>query len=76
MHMKIVGLSSLDSPQIIYNGTPYKVFAVGHDMFESEPIELKSDVTDIDLRIGETSEITTINVQTGGQEDDLFKDML
>lgn len=75
IHMKIVGLSSLDSPKIIYNDNTYKVFSVGHNLYDSEPIELRNDVTDIELRIGETSEIIMINVQTGGQEEDLFKDM-
>ena len=75
IHMKIVGLTSLDSPIIIYNGNQYKIKSIGHDLYDSEPIELKNDVNDLELRIGETSEITTISVQTGGQEEDLFKEM-
>ncbi len=76
IHMKIVGLSSLDSPKVFYNGRSYNVFSVGHDLFDSEPIELKNEVTDVEIRIGETSEIKKISVQTGGQEDDLFAGMI
>ena len=76
IHMKIIGLSSLDSPKVFYNGRSYSVFSVGHNLFDSEPIELKNEVTDVEIRIGETSEIKKISVQTGGQEDDLFAGMI
>ena len=76
IHMKIIGLSSLDSPKVFYNGRSYNVFSVGHNLFDSEPIELKNEVTDVEIRIGETSEIKKISVQTGGQEDDLFAGMI
>lgn len=76
VHMKIVGLSSLDCPRIFYNNKQYNVFSLGHDLYDSEPIELKNDVSLVELRIGETSELTPIIVQTGGQEEDLFKDFI
>ena len=75
IHLRIVGLSSLHSPKVIYDGKSYNVCSVGHDKYDSEPIALKNDVTDVEIRIGEISEIKKISVQTGGQEDDLFADM-
>ena len=74
-HLRIVGLTSLDSPKVIYNGVTYKLKGIGNNMFNSEPIELSNDTLSFELVAGEYSEIIKLNsINTGGQMEDMFSD--
>lgn len=72
-HLRIVGLTNLDSPKILYNGKTYKLKGLGNNLFDSEPIELNNEELTFELRIGEYGEIIKLNsINTGGQMDDIF----
>lgn len=71
----IKGLTSLDSPKIIYDGATYKLYSKGNNIFESEPLALNPDIESFELAIGEYSEIKIIKINTGTQIDDMFGDM-
>ena len=74
-HLKIVGLTSMESPKIIYNGKIYKLIGLGNDMYDSEPIELIEDILTFELEAGEYSEIINIEtINTGSQMNDMFSD--
>lgn len=74
-HLRIVGLTSLDSPKIVYNGKTYKVNGLGNNLFDSEAIELSNETLFFEIQAGEYSEIKKIDsINTGGQMDDMFGD--
>ncbi|MBD5420815.1 MAG: BREX-4 system phosphatase PglZ [Bacteroides sp.] len=74
-HLKIVGLTSMESPKIVYNGKIYKLIGLGNDMYDSEPIELIEDILTFELEAGEYAEIINIEtINTGSQMNDMFSD--
>lgn len=75
VQLRITGLTSLDSPVIIYNENTYKLINKGDNIFESELLALDENETTIDLHIGNYSEYFKIKINTGGQIDDILGDM-
>lgn len=68
----IRGLSSIDSPVVLYNGIEYAMHQTGGGVFESERLGLVGTATRVTLKIGEYSRTDSITVHTGVEEDDLF----
>lgn len=75
VHMRIIGLTSMDSPKLKYNGRLYSVCKKENNLFDSDRLDLDPNATEIELIVGKNRAIADIIVQTGGQMDDLFKDM-
>lgn len=75
VHVKIKGLTSLDIPVLQYGGKDYRIKKVGHDMFESERIELLEDDDYFSVRIGDIMETKQISVNVGSKEQDMFGDL-
>lgn len=72
----IKGLSSVDVPEIEYNGISYSLYHKGAGRYESEKINLVDTCKTIILKIGDAySKKFTVSVNTGAQEDDLFGDL-
>ena len=74
VHLKINGLTSLNSVRIEYAGKQYRVNNVSGNLFDSEPIELKNGDDVFTLWIGNIGEVKKLTVNTGTKEDDLFAD--
>ena len=68
----IKGLSSIDSPFILYNGVDYALHRVYGDTYKSERLNLVSTTTIITLCIGEFKQQDNLSINIGAQEDDLF----
>lgn len=68
----IKGLSSIDSPLVIYNGVEYSMHKISESTYESERLPLVETSRMITLKIGDFKQSETIIVKTGVQEDDLF----
>lgn len=75
VQIRITGLSSMDLPILGYKGNTYRLTNKGNNIFESERMPLEEDICELDLRIGDYSEILKITVNTGGHMDDMFGDM-
>ena len=68
----IKGMSTVDTPVVLYNGVEYNLYKVGDDTYESERLNLVSTSTRITLRIGDFSHTDNLSINMGAQEDDLF----
>ncbi len=68
----INGLSSIDTPNVTYNGVDYALHNMGGDVYESERLSLVNTSTRIILHIGDFEQTDNLSVNTGVQEDDLF----
>ena len=68
----IKGLSSIDSPFILYNGVDYALHRVYGDTYKSERLNLVSTTTIITLCIGEFKQQDNLSINIGAQEDNLF----
>lgn len=68
----IKGLSSVDSPILIYNGVEYTMHKDSGEVFESERVNLVDTSTKIILKIGRFEQADTLVIHTGAQEDDPF----
>lgn len=68
----IKGLSSIDTPYIIYNGVEYALHKVNGNTYASERLNLVDTSTMVTLCIGEFKQTDKLSVNTGVQEDDLF----
>ena len=74
--LDIRGLSSVDSPEVVYNGVSYSLRQTAPDAYESERLRLVDTCKTIQVVIGENfKQSFTISVQTGVKEDDLFGDL-
>ena len=68
----IKGLSSIDTPKVIYNGVDYLLYKKQGDIYESERLNLVGTATKITLVIGDFKQTDQIDINMGAQEDDLF----
>ena len=68
----IKGLSSIDTPKVIYNGVDYLLHKKQDDLYESERLNLVGTATRITLVIGDFKQTDQIGINMGAQEDDLF----
>lgn len=72
----IKGLSSVDVPEIEYNGIAYSLYDKGAGTYESERLNLVDTCKTVVLKIGETYvRRFAVTVNTGVQEEDLFGDL-
>lgn len=68
----IMGINSIDTPVVLYNGVEYALHKVDGDIYESERLNLVDTSTRITLRIGDFKQTDNLSINTGAQEDDLF----
>lgn len=68
----IAGMSSVDTPVVIYNGVPYALHWINDDIYESERLNLVGTSTRVTLCIGEFKQTDNLSINTGVQEDDLL----
>ena len=64
----------MEVPLLEYNGKDYHIKCVGHDLYESDTIELVDTCDNFSLKIGDILYPRIIPVNTGAKEDDLFAD--
>lgn len=67
-----MGINSIDTPVVLYNGVEYALHKVDGDIYESERLNLVDTSTRITLRIGDFKQTDNLSINTGAQEDDLF----
>lgn len=73
VEFKICGMTTVDIPEVIYNGITYKIKNVGNNRYVTERLNLVDTCKSLTLTIGENYRQTyNISVQTGAEEDDLF----
>lgn len=72
---KIKGISSIDTPIIIYNDAEYRLHHINGGIYESERLNLVDTAKKITIIIGDFKQVDTISVNTGVDEDDLFGDI-
>lgn len=68
----IKGLSSIDTPKVIYNGVDYLLHKKQDNIYESERLNLVGTATRITLVIGDFKQTDTIGINMGVLEDDPF----
>lgn len=70
---KITGMTTVDIPEVTYNGVTYKIKKTGNNHYTSERLNLVDTCKVLTLKVGDQFMKTyNISVQTGAQEDDLF----
>lgn len=69
---RIKGVSNLEIPKLIYNNTGYNLNNQGNCRFESDRLELKQEVDEVEIRIGSYSQKFKIKINLGAEEEDLF----
>ena len=74
VHISIKGITSMEVPLLEYNGKDYHIKSIGHNLYESESIELVDTCNNFTLMIGDLLYPRIIPVNTGAKEDDLFAD--
>lgn len=73
VEFEIKGLSSIDTPEVEYNGIIYSLTTKGNDTFCSERLNLVDTASKVIVKIGESFRSShTIHVSTGATEEDLF----
>ncbi len=70
----ILGLSSIDTPHIIYNGLTYMMNNISGNIYESERLSLNDTATRVTLQINDFEQNEFIKLSLGVKEDDLFSD--
>lgn len=71
--LSIKGLSSIDTPLLIYNDVPYTLGLVGSDIYESERLNLVDTCRTVYVEVGNwRSAGMQLEVNTGVEEEDLF----
>lgn len=68
----IKGLSSIDTPTLIYNGAAYSLHKINVDTYESEHLHLVETAKTITLKIGNFQQSDPVEIRTGAEENDLF----
>ena len=69
---EIKGVSSVDTPYVVYNDVKYDLHKTHGNLFESERMTLVSTSTRITLHIGDFKQTDQLDISTGAQENDLF----
>ena len=71
----IKGCTNLEIPKLIYNNTLCNLNNKGNFRFESDKLELKQEVDEVEVRIGSFSQKFRIKINLGAEEEDLFGDL-
>ncbi|MDR0895825.1 MAG: BREX-4 system phosphatase PglZ [Prevotellaceae bacterium] len=69
---RIKGVTSMEIPKLIYNNIGYNLNNRGNYRFESDRLDLKQDVNEVEVRIGSYSQKFKIKINLGAEEEDLF----
>lgn len=72
VHYTIKGISSCDTPYILYNGGRYDLNIQGDSSYVSGRLNLVANESTIELHIGSYVESSQINISLGAEEDDLL----
>lgn len=72
VRFKVSGLSSVDTPYILYNGQQYEMHAEGGDIWCSVPLVLVSNVDKVTIVVQGLEHSYKIKLNMGVVEDDLF----
>lgn len=72
VRFKVSGLSSVDTPHILYNGQQYEMHAEGGDIWCSVPLVLVSNVDKVTIVVQGFEHSYKIKLNMGVVEDDLF----
>lgn len=72
VRFKVSGLSSVDTPNILYNGQQYEMHAEGGDIWCSVPLVLVSNVDKVSIVVQGLEHSYKIKLNMGVVEDDLF----
>lgn len=72
MRFKITGISSAETPYILYNGQRYDMHPEGGDIWSSSPLVIASNVTKGKIVIEDYPHDFKIKLNLGIEEDDLF----
>lgn len=73
VQFRIKNVPSTEIPFIEYNDERYTLYQTGTDLFESEPLAVNEQFTDVSLVIGDVIRHYKVCVATGAKEDDLFE---
>ncbi len=68
----IAGVSTSDTPYVVYDGRRYELNHHGSNVYVSDRLNLAAGQHIIELHIGSFVKSSTINVSLGAEEDDLF----
>ena len=68
----IKGLNSIDKPYVVYNGRKYNLIKTTGDDYQTERMELSSQVKELTLRIGSQSKTFSMKINIGVEEDENF----
>ena len=72
---KIIGLAADETPRLSYNGATYALHKNEEGLYESDEIKnLDQNIKTFTVKVGETSEDTRIDVNTGTVVEDQFAD--
>lgn len=69
---EIKNIPSVDIPYIVYDGKKYNLHLLYGNTYESDPLIVNPDVTEVSLYIGSMSIEKEIQVTSGATENDLF----
>lgn len=72
---RIKGVTNLEIPKLIYNNIGYNLNNQGNFRFESDRLELKQEIDEVEVRIGSYSQKFKIKINLGAEEEDLFGDL-
>lgn len=72
---RVKGVTNLEIPKLIYNNIGYNLNNKGNSCFETDRLELKQNVNEVEIRIGSYSQKFKIKINLGAEEDDLFGDL-
>ena len=69
---RIKGVTNMEIPKMIYNNTGYNLMQKSNNRYESERLDLKQDIDEVEIRIGSYSQKFKIKINLGAEEEDLF----
>ena len=72
---RIKGVTNIEPPRLIYNNTGYNLNDQGNSRFESDRLELKQEIDEVEVRIGDYLQKFKIKINLGAEEEDLFGDL-
>lgn len=72
VRFRIKNVPSVEIPVVEYNGERYALHQTNDDVYESEPLAVNEQASEISLVIGNIIRSYNISVSTGAQEEDLF----
>lgn len=69
---RIKGLSNFELPKLIYNKIGYNLHCIDNDRYQSDRLDLISNIDSVELRIGSYSKEFKIKINLGAEEEDPF----